>query len=148
MGIRLGSLAGYSFDGPLLLGGWTAPKRPGVFAVMYKAEPDTKPEAYSVIYVDYALDLSKAGLPKSHRHASCWAERAGGPWKLHVAVYFIPNSKSLEGTLKNIKNELVAKYNPFCNTEKFDNAWDDKWVGEYTSSNAALAPRGAHEEPI
>lgn len=149
MGIRLGSLAGYSFEGPLLLGGWSPPKRPGVYAVMYKADPEGKPETYSVIYVDYALDLSKAGLPKAHPRAGCWAERAGGPWKLHVAMYFVPDSKSLEGTLYNIKIELIAKYNPFCNLEKFDNAWDNRWVGDYTSSlTAPLAPRGAHEEPI
>jgi hypothetical protein len=37
--IRLGSLAGYSFEGPLLLGGWNPPKKPGVYAIMYKADP-------------------------------------------------------------------------------------------------------------
>ena len=63
--IRLGSLAGYSFEGSLILGGWNPPKKPGVYTIMYKADPEGKPEAYSVIYVDYALDLSKAGLPKA-----------------------------------------------------------------------------------
>ena len=81
--------------------------------------------------------------------AGCWAERAGGPWKLHVAHFFVPDSKSLEGTMYQIKIELIAKYNPFCNNEKFDNSWDNRWVGDYTSSlTAPLAPRGAHEEPI
>ena len=43
--IRLGSLAGYSFEGPWLLAGWTPPDHPGLFAVMYKPEPDTKPDS-------------------------------------------------------------------------------------------------------
>lgn len=147
--IRLGSLAGYSFEGPLLLGGWNAPQKPGVYAVMYKADPVKKPESYSVIYVGYALDLSKAGLPKRHPAAACWADRAGSPWKLHVASYFVPDSQSLEGTLKQIQIELIAKYNPACNDDKYDNAWDDTWLGDYTSSmTGPLAPRGAHEEPI
>ena len=34
--IRLGSLAGYPFDGPRLLGGWTPPPAAAVYAVMYK----------------------------------------------------------------------------------------------------------------
>ena len=34
--IRLGSLAGYPFDGPRLLAGWTPSPGPAVYAIMYK----------------------------------------------------------------------------------------------------------------
>jgi len=47
--IRLGSLAGYSFEGPWLLGGWTPPDQPGIFAVMYKPAPDTKGDTYAEV---------------------------------------------------------------------------------------------------
>jgi len=56
--IRLGSLAGYPFEGPRLLGGWTPPQAAAVYAVMYKPEPAAKPENYAVIYVGHAEDLA------------------------------------------------------------------------------------------
>ena len=61
--IRLGSLAGYPFEGPRLLGGWTPPASPAVYAIMYKPDPETKPETYAVIYVGHADDLSAERLP-------------------------------------------------------------------------------------
>jgi hypothetical protein len=48
-----------------------------------------------------------------------------------------------------ISLELIAKYQPRCNEEKYDRAWDNRWVGDYTSSlTAPLRPRGPHEDPI
>ena len=35
--IRLGSLAGYPFEGPRVLAGWTPPARPAVFAIVVQA---------------------------------------------------------------------------------------------------------------
>src|SRR5207237_1259347 len=64
--IRLGSLAGYSFEGPWLLGGWTPPDQPGLFAVLYKPEPDTKPDTYAVIYVGHSDKLVGEGFPWKH----------------------------------------------------------------------------------
>ena len=37
--IRLGSLAGLTFEGPRVLAGWTAPAAAGVYAVLYKPTP-------------------------------------------------------------------------------------------------------------
>ena len=42
--IRLGSLAGYPFEGPRLLAGWTPPGTPAVYAIVYKPDPETRPE--------------------------------------------------------------------------------------------------------
>ena len=41
--IRLGSLAGYPFEGPRRARRLDAAGRPAVYAIMYKPEPDTKP---------------------------------------------------------------------------------------------------------
>jgi len=43
--IRLGSLAGYPFEGPRVLAGWTPPARAAVYAILYKPEPETRPSA-------------------------------------------------------------------------------------------------------
>ena len=77
--IRLGSLAGYPFEGPRLLGGWTPPARPAVYAICYKPEPDTKPDRYAVIYVGHSDDLSAERFPFQHPRAHCWVRRASGP---------------------------------------------------------------------
>ncbi|HXJ27923.1 MAG TPA: hypothetical protein VNH17_19560, partial [Streptosporangiaceae bacterium] len=67
--IRLGSLAGYPFDGPRLLGGWTPPPVAAVYAIMYKPAPDK--ENYAVIYVGHADDLSAERFPFKHPKAAC-----------------------------------------------------------------------------
>ena len=59
--IRLGSLAGYPFEGPRTLAGWTAPARPAVYAVLSRNDAERKPNQYSVIFVGQSDDLSKIG---------------------------------------------------------------------------------------
>lgn len=146
MTIRLGSLAGYSFEGPYTLATWTPPAKPGVYVIMYKPNEKKKPNTHAVIYVGQNMDLSEEGLPKNHPQAHCWAERAGSPWKLYVAYYSFPGSTPRQ--LISVQTDLIAHYNPYCNEQKFDKGWQDKWVGEYTSSlTGPLAERGAHEEP-
>jgi hypothetical protein len=131
--IRLGSLAGYPFEGPRLLGGWTAPAVPAVFAILYKPEPETKPEKYAVIYVDHADDLSAARLPFQHPRAACWIGRAGGRWSVYIATYEVPGG--LPSHRAQIAQELCAIYKPRCNEQQYDRAWRDEWIGEYSAPN-------------
>ena len=77
--IRLGSLAGYPFEGPRLLGGWTAPAEAAVYAIAYKPEPDAKPDRYAVIYVDHSDNLSDERFPFKHPRASCWVKSGRRP---------------------------------------------------------------------
>lgn len=145
--IRLGSLAGYSFEGPRLLGGWTPPERPAVFVIMYKPDPDTKPDRYAVIYVGHEDNLAEAGFPFKHPRAGCWIERAGSKWKLHIATYEVVGWARSHREM--IANELAAVYDPHCNEQKFDKAWKDEWIGEYTSElTGPLAKRGPDEAPL
>ncbi len=37
--IRLGSLGGYPFKGPRVLGGWHPPQAPGMFAILARPDP-------------------------------------------------------------------------------------------------------------
>jgi hypothetical protein len=128
--IRLGSLAGYLFDGPRLLGGWTAPAEPAVFAVLYRAEPDTRPDRYSVIYVGHADDLSAAGFPFRHRDASCWTKRAGSKWKVHIATLTLPGGNRAHR--EQLTNELIAIYQPHCNPQRYDPTWRTEWITHTT----------------
>ena len=56
--IRLGSLAGYPFEGPRTLAGWIPPHSAAVFAIMTRLDPEKKPQQFAVIYVGHAQDMS------------------------------------------------------------------------------------------
>jgi len=125
--IRLGSLAGYPFEGPRLLGGWTPPARPAVFAILHRGDPTS--EQYAVIYVGHSDDLSTESLPFNHTSASCWIARAGGKWGLHVCWYEVPGG--LRSHREQIAQELVAIYRPSCNDQQYDRSWREEWIGDY-----------------
>ncbi len=129
--IRLGSLAGYPFEGPRALGGWTPPDRPGVYAITYLSEPDRKPDQHAVIYVGHSDDLSTEGFPFHHPQAPCWIERAGSRWKVFIATYEVPGGRRAHR--EQIARELTAVYQPGCNPDRYDPAWKDEWIGEYTA---------------
>jgi hypothetical protein len=127
--IRLGSLAGYPFEGPRLLGGWTPPARPAVYAILYRHDPEARAETYAVIYVGHADDLSAERFPFNHPRASCWIRRAGNRWRLHICTYEVPGG--LRSHREQIVQELGAIYHPSCNEQHYERSWKDEWIGEY-----------------
>jgi hypothetical protein len=136
--IRLGSLAGYPFEGPRLLGGWTPPAAAAVYAIMYKPDPGAGPDRYAVIYVGHAEDLSAERFPFQHRRAPCWIRRAGSRWKVYICTYEVPGGT--RGHREQISRELIAVYRPGCNDQHYLNAWKDEWIGE-TIPNDRGCPR-------
>lgn len=133
--IRLGSLAGYPFEGPRVLAGWTAPASPGVYAIAYRPEPDGRPDRYAIIHVGHADDLSTEGFPFRHRAAPCWIERAGNRFAVLICTYDVPGGQ--RGHREQIARELVAHYEPGCNQERFRTAWQDQWIGNYSAPTTA-----------
>ncbi|MGQ0844430.1 MAG: hypothetical protein ACT4QF_09865 [Sporichthyaceae bacterium] len=128
--IRLGSLAGYVFEGPRVLGGWTPPKQSAVFVVLHRPDADGKPQQYGVLYVGHTEDLSAHGLPFEHPRAAAWIDRAGSKWKLYVATLEVIGSVRHR---EQIVGELCAVYDPPFNDEKYDNAWQNHWIQDYDS---------------
>jgi hypothetical protein len=128
--IRLGTLAGYSFEGPRLLAGWTPPARPAVYAVFYRPKPETQPERYGVIYVGHSEDLTRERFPFDHAAAKRWLDRVGGDrFKLYIGVLEAPGATPAHR--EQIARELIAIYRPGCNTEQYDQAWEEHWIGDY-----------------
>jgi hypothetical protein len=125
--IRLGSLAGYFFDGPRLLGGWTPPGKPAVYAVLYKPDPAGKPERYAVTYVGHTDDLAGEGFPFHHAKAHAWIARAGSRWKVYVAVFEVPGGTRSHREL--IARELISVYRPACNDQQYEQSWKAEWIG-------------------
>ena len=125
--IRLGSLAGYPFEGPRVLAGWTAPPVAAVYAILCKPDPETKPEKYAVIYVGHSADLSAERFPFRHLSAPCWVRRAGSRWKVYIATYEVPGGTAAHR--EQIARELTAVYHPGCNPQQYDQAWREEWIG-------------------
>lgn len=128
--IRLGTLAGYAFEGPRILAGFTPPERPAVYAILYKPDPETNPERFGVLYVGHGEDLSKERLPFRHPEARCWLKRVDGErFKLYVCYLEAPGAQASHR--EQIMRELIAIYEPGCNPEQYDQAWQEHWIGEY-----------------
>lgn len=128
--IRLGSLAGYPFEGPRVLAGWTPPAVAAVYAVMYKPRPEVRPEEYGIIYVGHSEDLSAEGFPFRHPAAPCWLKRVDGDrFALRVCMYQAPGATKAHR--EQMTRELVAVYRPGCNPEQYDQAWREEWIGDY-----------------
>jgi len=148
--IRLGSLAGYPFDGPRVLAAWTPPAVAGVYVVLYRPEPDTAPERHAVIYVGHSEDLTTEGFPFRHPAAPCWIRRAGGRYDVRVATYQIPGGQI--GHRQQVAEELIAVYRPQCNSQQVDSAWQDHWIGFYDAPTTGplttgRSPEGGERKP-
>jgi len=126
--IRLGTLGGYSFEGPRVLAGWTPPAEPAVFVIVTKPDPVAKPESYAVIYVGHSDDLSAERFPFKHPRAAAWIKRAGDKYKVYICTLNAPGA--LASHRKQIAEELTAIYCPSCNEQQYDRAWKDEWIGE------------------
>lgn len=130
--IRLGSLAGYPFEGPRTLAGWTPPARAAVYAVLFAPDPAHKPQEFAVIYVGHSDDLSAERFPFRHPAASRWIRRAGGDrFALRVCFYEVPGG--LRSHREQIVRELVALYQPSCNEEQWSPTWNEEWIGDYSA---------------
>ena len=103
--IRLGSLAGYSFEGPRSLSGWTPPAVPAVYAILAKSNP-AKPQEFSVIYVGHSDDLTQEGFPLRHPRSQAWVKRADGKFNLHACWLEVPGGTRAHR--EQIARELFA----------------------------------------
>ncbi len=141
--IRLGSLAGYPFEGPRALAGWTPVKVAAVYTIMSLNDAVNKPQEFSTIYVGHSADLTTEGFPFKHPRSPAWVARAGNKFNLYICWYEIPGGS--ERHREQIARELMAVYQPSCNVEQYDQAWKDEWIGEY--SNAFTDPLKTTRDP-
>lgn len=130
--IRLGSLAGYLFEGPRALSGFTPSKVAAVYTIMCLNDPLNKPQEFSTIYVGHCEDMTKVGFPFKHPSSALWISRASNKFNLHICWYEIPGGSKKHR--EQVARELMAIYQPSCNEEKYDQSWKDEWIGEYSNS--------------
>jgi hypothetical protein len=107
---------------------------------MYRPTPEATAQEFAVIYVDHSDDLSNEGFPFKHPRSECWTHRAGDQWSLHICTYQVPGG--MRSHREQIARELIAIYQPGCNREQFDHAWNDEWIGSYTAPTTAPLTTG------
>lgn len=106
-------LSGYEFDGPTLLTGWVAPRRAGVYAISYRADPTNKPNTYTIVYAGESENLADRGFPWNHHRSQCWINKAGSKSNVYISVYYMPNSTQAQRS--SVEQKLIHDYNPACN---------------------------------
>jgi hypothetical protein len=145
--IRLGSLAGYPFEGPRLLGGWTPRPVAAVYAILCRPQAASRPDEYAVIDVDHSDDLSAEQFPFRHRRAACWVRRAGDKWRVYICTYEVPGG--LRSHREQIARELNSIYRPGCSDERYAPQWKPEWIGEYSTPTTGplTTTRRADGEP-
>ena len=138
--IRLGSLAGYPFEGPRVLAGWTPPAVPAVYVVLYRPDPDPRAVRRHLRRPHRGPHRPRASRSATRR-APCWIQRAGNKYAVHVATYEIPGG--LPRHREQIVEELCAVYQPQCNDQQFDRRWQDHWIGSYDAPTTGPLSRPA-----
>lgn len=127
--IRLGPAAGYLFESPRVLAGWTPPATAAVYAVLYRQDPKSTPDRYAVIFVGHSGNLAKERFPFRHPRAACWISRAGSKFRLYIATLEVAGGPAHRET---IATELITTYEPPCNRQRFDSTWKPEWIGHDT----------------
>ena len=130
--IRLGSLAGYPFEGPRVLGGWTPPAEPR--GVRDRVQAGARDQARHV-----RGDLRRPRRRPVRRAASrstTPARDAGSGGRAAAGSSTSAPTRCPAGcprTGSRSPRSSVAIYHPSCNEQQYDRSWKDEWIGEYTA---------------
>lgn len=101
------------FDGPIPLFKFAAPARGGIYAIMIKPYPQTKPDTYRVVYIGQSGDLEGRGFPTSHHKYPCWKQQAGSDANLYIGIHLTPGANETERT--ELEQRLIRELDPPCN---------------------------------
>ena len=143
--IRLGSLAGYPFDGPRLLA--AGHRRRSRRCTRSCTSPSRRRRTTRSSTSATPTTCPPQRFPFKHPRAACWIQRAGSKWKVYVCSYEVPGGTRAHR--EQIARELIAVYRPSCNEQQYDHAWKDEWIGEYSAAptTAPVTRRGPDQRP-
>ena len=132
--IRLGSLAGYPFEGPRVLAGWTPP---AAAAVLRDPRPSRSRCEGRAVRRHLRGSFRGSGgrtlpvQPSPGRLLAATSGRSVQARDLHVR-----GAGRTALHREQIVRELTAIYRPSCNTEQYDAEWKDQWIGDYQAPTA------------
>ena len=126
--IRLGSLAGYPFEGPRLLAGWTPPPAAAVLRDPVQAEPDTAGAVRG--HLRRALPMTCP--PSGSRSATRARLVLGAPGRrpLEGLHLHLRGARAVAGrTASRSAASSPRSTGPGCNEQQYDQAWKEEWIG-------------------
>ena len=100
------TLGSRSFSGPFLLPLWSAPRAPGLYAVMV---PGWRLLTFRALHFDQGEALSMERL-RAHPRYGEWIAAAGTEWNLYVATHEM--SFSTEAQREGARREVSGEYRP------------------------------------
>ena len=131
--IRLGSLAGYPFEGPRAARrAGPPPAAAAVYAIFYKPEPGGQAGPVRGHLRRPRRRPVRRALPvPAPARGVLGAPRRARSGRSTSATYEVPGGSRAHR--EQIARELTAIYRPSCNTQQYDPSWKDEWIGEYTA---------------
>ncbi len=112
--IENGRIGSISIEGPVRLDDWENRDVAGIFAVLHKPDPETRPDTYIVDYLGEAERLSVRGFTWQRAFINTALTRAGNEDNIYIALYHMPDSSERER--KIVTDTLIRKYKPHFNT--------------------------------
>jgi hypothetical protein len=100
------TLGSRSFAGPFLLPLWSAPRQPGLFAVMV---PGWRLLTFRALHFGETEDFSEKTIKTNSRYAE-WISVAGTDWNLYVATLEMPLATA--GERQAALRDVVREYRP------------------------------------
>ncbi len=111
MTIKIGNV---DFTGPHFLSGCPTGNSSGLYAIMIKPDPNTKPDTYTLIYIGETSNFENR-LTGSHHRYDCWKRQAGSEDKIFYGLHIMDSST--EQQRLNLETSLIQQYDPICNKQ-------------------------------
>lgn len=103
---------GIEFTGPHILSKCPTSNDSGLYSIMKKPDPISKPDTYTIIYFGESEDFSQR-ITSSHHKYDCWKKQAGSENGIYYGLNILPSST--EEKRREIESQLIEKYHPTCN---------------------------------
>ena len=104
------ALAGRAFAGPFLVPLWSAPRGPGLYAVMV---PGWRLLTFRALHFGRAEDFSARELLGGHPRYREWLAIAGTDWNLYIATYEMSSSTAAQR--EAVERQIAREYRPEFN---------------------------------
>jgi hypothetical protein len=101
-------------EGPISLNLWDAPRRPGVYAIMHKPDPENHPDAYVIDYCGEGSRLSSyRNYPWLKHRVTRLLSRSGSEDNLYIA--YCPMPASDRRIRQELRRTLIGRFDPYFN---------------------------------
>ncbi|MGI0007351.1 MAG: GIY-YIG nuclease family protein [Nitrosotalea sp.] len=102
------------FTGPHFLTACPTGNSSGLYAIMIKPDPVSKPDDYTLIYIGETSNFEER-LTTSHHRYDCWKRQAGSEDKIFYGLHVMKSST--EAQRLDLESDLIQQHDPICNKQ-------------------------------